>query len=271
MNNFLLIGVIVFYFSGAFLLYRRLRNRETSDHAGKLLLVVPAVALLLHGLGLQDRIIGDDGLFLGFYEMLSLTAWNTTLLLLLASWMRPVENLGIAIFPFAAITYVLQVMLTGNNNPIVIEGIGLQVHILLSISAFSILFIAGFQALLLAVQERHLRNRHPGGLIRSLPPLETMEYLLFGMIGAGYFLLSLALVTGVPYIEDIFQQHLVHKTFLSVFAWVIFAVLLWGRWHSGWRGRKAIRWTLGGVAALIMAYFGSKLVLELMLGTPTGA
>jgi ABC-type uncharacterized transport system permease subunit len=111
-----------------------------------------------------------------------------------------------------------------------------------------------------------LRSRQPGGFIRALPPLETMEHLLFRLIGTGYALLSLSLLSAVPYTQDVVAQHLIHKTTLSVAAWVVFAILLWGRWRFGWRGRTAIRWTLSGFVVLMLAYFGSKLVRELILG-----
>ena len=119
--------------------------------------------------------------------------------------------------------------------------------------------------ILLAIQDRHLHNRQPGGFIRALPPLQVMEALLFQMIGVGYVLLTLALLTGILFLEDIFAQHLVHKTVLSIIAWLVFGILLWGRWHFGWRGRVAIRWTIGGFIFLMLAYFGSKFVLELIL------
>jgi ABC-type uncharacterized transport system permease subunit len=92
-----------------------------------------------------------------------------------------------------------------------------------------------------------------------------METLLFRIIALGYILLSLSLLSGVTYIDDIFAQHLVHKTVLSFAAWVVFAILLWGRWRFGWRGRTAVRWTLSGFGVLMLAYFGSKLVLEFIV------
>jgi ABC-type uncharacterized transport system permease subunit len=139
-------------------------------------------------------------------------------------------------------------------------------HILLSILAYSVLSIGALQAVLLAVQEKHLREKRPGGFIRALPPLQTMETLLFRMIGAGFILLSLALVSGALFVQDLFAQHLVHKTVLSIVAWAVFAILLWGRQRFGWRGRTAIRWTLSGFFSLMLAYFGSKWVLEVVLG-----
>ena len=144
------------------------------------------------------------------------------------------------------------------------------VHILTSLLAYSILGLAALQSILLAIQDFHLRNRSPGGFIRALPPLQTMESLLFQMIGVGFVLLSLALLSGILFLEDIFAQHLVHKSTLSIAAWVVFALLLWGRWRFGWRSRVAIRWTLWGYVFLMLAYFGSKFVLELVLNTRQG-
>jgi len=96
--------------------------------------------------------------------------------------------------------------------------------------------------------------------------LQTMEALLFQMLAAGFVMQSLSLATGFMFVEDLFAQHLVHKTVLSILAWFVFAILLWGRWRYGWRGKTAIRWTLGGFVSLLLAYLGSKMVLELVLG-----
>jgi len=129
----------------------------------------------------------------------------------------------------------------------------------------ALLSIAAAHAIVLSIQDRHLRNRKPGGFIRALPPLETMENLLFQMIAIGFFLHSLSLITGMIYLDDMFAQHLAHKTILSIIAWFVFAILLWGRWRFGWRGRIAIRWTLTGFVFLLLAYMGSKWVLEIVL------
>ena len=142
----------------------------------------------------------------------------------------------------------------------------LEAHILISIFAYSFLSIAAVQAILLSIQNKHLHNQHPGGFIRALPPLQTMESLMFQMLAMGFVLQSFSLISGFIFLDDMFAQHLVHKTILSIIAWIIFAVLLWGRWKFGWRGKIAIRWTLGGFVSLLLAYLGSKMVLEIMLG-----
>ena len=101
--------------------------------------------------------------------------------------------------------------------------------------------------------------------MRALPPLAIMERMLFQLIAVGFVLLTLSLLSGFVYLENMFAQHLVHKTILSILAWAVFGVLLLGRRLYGWRGKVAVRWTLSGIALLLLAYFGSKLVLELIL------
>jgi ABC-type uncharacterized transport system permease subunit len=172
----------------------------------------------------------------------------------------------VAILPIAAVGLTLDLLFHTHHVMVERRALGLDLHIIFSILAYSLLAIAAAQAVLLAIQESHLRRKRPGGFMRALPPLETMETLLFQMIGLGFVMLTLALIKGFVFLQDIFAQHLVHKTVLSIAAWVVFATLLWGRWRFGWRGRTAIRWTLVGFVALALAYFGSKLVLELLLG-----
>ena len=106
--------------------------------------------------------------------------------------------------------------------------------------------------------------------MRILTPLESLESGTFQAIAAGFALLTLALLSGAVFIEDLFAQHLVHKVVLAIVAWVVFGVLLLGRVRFGWRGRQALRWTLTGYAALVLSYFGSKLVLEYVFGRHWG-
>ncbi len=257
---------VILYSVATFLLLRRLAAGIEADSRSKnVALGIGLAGAVAHILLLNHLIITPQGLNLSFFHVLSLTSWLASVLVLFSALKQPIENLGIAVLPFTAVALLLQSSNLTNETELLINATGLKIHIIISIFSYSLLAIAALQALLLAVQNKHLRNRHPGGFIRALPPLETMEQLLFRMIGLGYILLSLSLISGATYIEDIFAQHLVHKTVLSLAAWLVFAVLLWGRWRYGWRGRLAIRWTLVGFFVLMLAYFGSKLVLEMII------
>lgn len=266
MKAILLTLSVILYGTAALLLLRRLAAGIEAGYRSKsLALGLGLAAALVHMVLLNQLVLTPAGLSLSFFHVLSLTSWLAALLVLFSALRQPLENLGIVVLPFTALALLLQGISLGQETQLSIGATGLKIHIIISILSYSLLAIAALQAILLALQNRHLRNRQPGGFIRALPPLETMEQLLFRMIGLGYLLLSLSLLTGATYIEDIFAQHLVHKTVLSITAWMVFAVLLWGRWRYGWRGRLAIRWTLVGFVALMLAYFGSKLVLELIL------
>jgi len=261
-----LIGIlaILLYLASSLLLAVRLIRRDLPlGHT--IAIVLGLGAVLLHAAVLFPLLMTETGFNLGFFNAASLVGWLTALLLLLSSLRRPLENLGIILLPMTALTLALVFAYPSQHVLSISGNWRLDLHILLSILAYSLLVIAALQALVLALQDRQLRNRHPGGLIRALPPLQVMESLLIQLIGIGFALLSLALLTGFFFLEDIFAQHLVHKTVLSLVAWAVFATLLWGRWKFGWRGRTAIRWTLGGFMFLMLAYFGSKLVLELLL------
>jgi len=222
-------------------------------------------AVALHAVVLYPELVTTHGLNLGFFNAAALVSLLTVLLLLVTAISQPVENLGIPLLPLAAVTLALLLKYPGSHLMLNEGNWRLDLHILFSILAYSVLALGALQALLLAIQDKHLHDRHPGGFIRALPPLAVMERLLFQMIATGFTLLSAALLTGIFFLHDIFAQHLVHKTVLSICAWVVFGILLWGRWRYGWRGRTALRWTWSGFGFLVLAYFGTKIVLELIL------
>lgn len=220
---------------------------------------------LLHSAYLLLILRQHSGFNFSFFNTAALVALFIVLLLLFAALDKPVEKLGIAIFPLSAILLTLDMILPDRPHQLGTHNWQMSLHILSSIVAFSLLNIGAIQAVLLAIQDQQLRSHHPKRLILALPPLQAMETLLFQMLAAGLFFLSVSLVTGFIFIEDLFAQHLVHKTVLAIFAWIIFSALLFGRLRYGWRGNVAIQWTLIGFVLLLLAYFGSKLVLELIL------
>lgn len=223
-------------------------------------------ALLLHLILLTQIGIHGGGLAIGVGAALSLFAWQAALLLWLFSLREPVTALGLAVYPTAALCAVVAVVVPRGSPATAVLDWPVQLHILLSLLAYGVLTLGAVQAVAMTIQHRRLHDHQPRGAVAALPALQTMEVLLFRLLATGFFLLTLAILSGVLFLEDLFAQHLVHKTVLSLVAWLAFAVLLWGRWRHGWRGRVAMRWTLGAYGLLILAYFGSKLVLEWLLG-----
>ena len=257
---------IFLYLVSSVLLALRLWRRDLPSLHGKLPLLLPALlAAALHAGVLYEVVADPQGLNLVFFNALSAFGWIIVLILLVMSIRAPVETLGIGLMPIAALTVLGSLVFGGAEDPVEINDAA-QLHILISMLAYSLLSFAAMQAVLLAIQLHYLHNHHPGGFVRALPPLAVMETMLFQLIAVGFVLLTLSLLSGFVYLENMFAQQLVHKTALSILAWAVFGVLLAGRRRYGWRGKVAVRWTLSGIALLLLAYFGSKLVLELILG-----
>lgn len=255
---------IFLYLIAAVLLGARLRNRDTSSSSKWKGLIPAGIALILHSWVLVDYVFTSEGINLGVFNAVSMVTWLISAILIGSAFKRPTENIGIIAFPGTALAVALENSFTASR---ITETMGtpIEIHILISIAATSLLSIAAVQAILLTIQDRQLRNKRPGGFIRALPPLQAMERFLFQVIGLGFALQTLSLLSGFVFLENMFAQHLVHKTILSIIAWSVFATLLWGRKQFGWRGKTAIRWTLTGFGVLILAYIGSKIVQEIIL------
>jgi len=244
-------------------LWRSLQAR-TGDRP-LLALGAAALAALAHALALASAIHTDQGFALDLIRVGSLLAWEAGALTVLAALRLPVAPLGLVAFPLAALGAAALLTDVAPPHLTAFGNWALEAHVVLSLLAYGVLMLAAGQALLLWYQERRLRARRVEGLLGLLPPLSVMEDLLFHMIGAGLGLLTLALVAGAPAVVDLREQHLTHKVTLSLMAWLIFAVLLWGRVRRNWRGPRAVAFTFAGFGMLALAYFGSRFVLEVLL------
>ena len=224
-----------------------------------------AVALCLNGLLLADLILVEHGLNLGFSNAFALINWLIACLIAIVATRKPVGNLLIIFFPLAGLGVILAITLPGQRILADSVSVWLKIHILLSILAYGLLTVATCQAVLLAVQDHLLSCKRPMAIMGLLPPMRTMEDVLVKLTTVGCVVLSIGLLTGFAFVHDLFAQHLAHKTILSLLSWLVFVILLWGRSHSGWRGATLARWTIGGFCTLMLAFFGSKFVLELIL------
>lgn len=226
--------------------------------------LLPAVAgVAAHG---GDHLLAwraAGGADMHFFAALSLVGLGMGLLTTLFGASGRMRALGVIVFPLAALSLVGYAAY-GHVQSEPLDW-RLQLHAWCALLAYATLAIAALLAILLWLQERALRRREIRGWLRALPPLTELESLLFRTIAVGFVLLSATLLTGVLFVSDFLAQHLVHKTVLSLLSWLAFGALLLGRWRRGWRGRTAVRWTLAAMALLVLAFFGSKFVLELVL------
>ncbi|MDD2892790.1 MAG: cytochrome c biogenesis protein CcsA [Halothiobacillaceae bacterium] len=261
------IAALIAYAIATTLLWRRLpalRQGETPSKSPAL--AAAFVGALFHAGVLTSCACDSDGVDLGVLKALSLSGLVTLMIVFVSSLRQPLENLLLPVLPLAMLTLAAQLAWPAAPQNIIGHQPALEIHIMLSILAYSLFTLAALQALLLANQHRALHARRPSAFAHVLPPLEDMETLLFRMISAGFVLLTFALLTGLMYLENIFAQHLVHKTILSIISWAVFGALLIGRYSMGWRGQTAVRWTLSGYAVLLLAFIGSKIALEWVLG-----
>jgi ABC-type uncharacterized transport system permease subunit len=235
-------------------------------------IALPAIALL-HGALLATAIFGDDVFRFGFAQALSATLLLAVLIVWAEGFFVPMRGLQLFVLPLAAASSVLPALFHGAPVAAASDTLALRVHLLVAICAYSLLTIAAMHGLLMASMDRHLHGsvRDSGGtfgrLLREVPPLLAMERLLFRLIGAGFVLLTATVVSGVFFTELLFGRPLRfdHKTVFTIASWLVFAGLLAGRFVFGWRGRTALRWTLAGFLMLLLAYVGSRFVLEVIL------
>ncbi len=267
-NSVLPLLAIALYGGVGALLWRGQRRGGTHGPARVGIYALALGAIVLHGALLYDDLFQPQGFNLGFSQAISLVAWAVAALFLAATLTRPIESLGTIIMPGAGLMLMLAWLWPGQHWIAIKNSLLEPAHIVISLLAYSLLSIAALQSVMLMLQERYLRAHRAGGFLSTLPPLETMERLMFQMLAVGFALLTVIVISGVFFSEVVFGKPLrfTHHVVLSLIAWAVFAVLLIGHWRFGWRGRPAIYWTLGGFALLLLAYFGSKFVLEVILG-----
>jgi len=230
--------------------------------------VLLPVALVLHGMLVYSGIVTDDGLNLGVANSISLIVWLTVAIYWLASLAVP----GLASIqglwaPIALIAVLLQALVPSRylvhygGDPL------FTLHFAIAMLAYSLFIVATMHAIVMLAEEKWLHRGVMPPFLRSLPPLMEMEALLFRILFAAFVLLTLTVVSGVFFSEQLFNRpfQLTHKTVFGMLSWGIFATLLWGRYFRGWRGKRAVYLTLWGFAALLLAYLGSKFVLEIVL------
>lgn len=225
------------------------------------------VPFALHTWLVYDMLWAQSELRFGFGQALSVMLWLSVLLYWVESLFFQLEGMQAPVLALAAVCAPLPALFPGLASPPYTHSTEFRLHLLLAMMAYGLFTIAALHALLMTLMERRLHGGVLAGPFAALPPLLTMERLLFRIIVAGFVFLTLTLATGIVFSETLFGQAMKfnHKTFFAVISWLIFAALLCGRYLYGWRGRMALRWTLSGFVALLLAYVGSRFVLEVIL------
>lgn len=227
-----------------------------------------AAIVALHAWGIGRAVFSDGQVYLGLGTALSAIVLVTVLIHWTGNFFYNLRGLQLMVFPVAALCALAPAVL-GISQPLAhADAWMLAAHVIVALLAYGLLTIAAMHALLLSALDRRLRSGSLPPILAGLPPLLTMETMLFRIVIAGFVLLSATVLSGLLFSEALFGMPLTltHKNVFTLISWAIFAALLVGRFKFGWRGRLALRWTLWGFFALVLAYVGSQLVIEVLLG-----
>lgn len=250
------------------------RTLEAPERGATLRAVLLPLLAAAHATLLGLAIGGSGEFRFGFAQALSATLLLAVLVLWIEGLFVPIRGLDVLVLPAAAVCILLPLEWHGAAITIGSDSTALRLHLLVAMAAYSLLTIAALHALLMALLDRRLHSplQAPssglGRIFSHLPSLLALERLLFRLIGIGFALLTATLVTGVLFSEQLFGRPLrfEHKTVFTIASWLVFAALLGGRAVFGWRGRTALRWIFAGFLMLLLAYVGSRFVLEVVLG-----
>jgi ABC-type uncharacterized transport system permease subunit len=241
----------------------RALGRRTKVLPWLIYLLIPA--LLFHAYAVYHSIYSANELQLGIFQMSSAFFLAMNIIVGLSLIKLPLRSLFTLLLPMSMLSLICGYFFAGEHTLAHNMSPPLATHILLSVIAYSLLAIAALQALLLNYQTTQLKQHHVKSVMGIFPPLQTMESLLFNLLWAGFIVLTLSIATGVIFIDDIIAQKLTHKAAFSVLSWILYAILLTGRHVLGWRGKTALHWVMTAFVMLVIAYFGTKFVLEILL------
>ena len=251
------------------------KEKDRSSESSLLIQAFILLALLAHGLQLHDSVFTPQGFVFGFAQDLSLIAWVGLTFYWFQSWFLPISSLRWLAVLFAFACSLLPSLFPGTLiSPRAVSDPWFKGHFIVATISVGLLSLAAMHAMLMSIQDRALHrqlaivpNSRVAHWLEDLPPLMTMESLLFNLLYVGFALLSLTVFSGLLFSQTLFGKPLVfdHKTIFALISWFLFAGLLLARWRVGLRGRAAIRWVLSAYFALLLAYVGSRFVLEVIL------
>jgi len=228
------------------------------------LALITVLPLLLHGWLLHLAIDTKLGQNLSIFNVVSMMFWIISILVIASSITRKLGILVTALLPLTGLTLLASYYLP-QDSIIDASAPGYLIHTLISIASISVISLAAIQSLFVNSLDNRLKQNPPPS-IQGMPALQDMENFLFVLIWSGFILLSISILTAMLFMPATGGEMPLHKPILSIASWVTFAILLFGRYRNGWRGKTASRWTITGFVLIFLAYFGTRAVLEFILG-----
>ncbi len=227
------------------------------------------VAVAMHGITLLDSLTQGGAIHVSLSSSISLIGLQLAIIGTLAAIDADLRGVSAGLIVLAAPT-----ALATKPDIAVVAGSGLswqlQTHVFTAMFAYGLLTAGAIVAIYALVQDRRLQAARLSVVNQLFAPLETTERVLYGVTTIGITVLAASILLGITFVENLFAQHLVHKTVLSLLALIVFGILLAGRHFAGWRGKRAVYLYLGGFALLFLGYFGSRVILEVLLDRSWG-
>ena len=223
-----------------------------------------AVGISLHSNHLYGSILIADGFNLSLGNTVSMIGLELALIGLIAALDPALRGISAGLLVLGALAATMTGFESASASMTALIW-QVRAHVLIALMSYGLLTVGAIVAVFAIFQERRLQAGKISTLSTLFAPLETTEKLLFGITAAGFMGLALTILLGLTFVDDLFAQHLVHKTTFSLLALFVFGTLLAGRFFAGWRGRRAVKLYLGGFLLLCVAYFGVRVVLEQLL------
>ncbi len=255
------ISLLYLLAAAAFTLSRLPRFEQQSRPYLLLAYAFGLIAVVLHAQHLFALILPGDGFHLSIGSAASMIGLELAVIAMIASIEPTLRGMSAGMLLIAAMTAML---MSASVDPLANVALIWQIraHILIAMLSYGLLTVGAIVAVFALVQERRLHSARITAANRLFAPLETTEKLLIAVAAAGFAGLTLAIASGLSFVNDLLEQNLAHKFAFSLIAWVIFGILLAGRFYAGWRGKRAVKLYLWGFATLCIAYFGSRVILQ---------
>ena len=196
-----------------------------------------------------------------FVNVSLITLFVINLFFVFLNFYRPVDYLGLLLNPIIIVALVLfesfDFSITGSR-----VAQNLYIHIIFSLASYGFLVLAGLQAFILRFQIINIKKIHHSSLLNSFPSIEEMGHIMYNLIFIGFALLTLSLLSGIPYTSDNLGYEIEQKIIFSVIAWLTFLYLILKKSHYGINDIAGANMTIGGLAFLLLAYLGTKFLVS---------